>query len=75
MDTRERDVRENNERKNNFEGAEKMAEARRRERSDVRTRKMNRLWMWLGVVILVFLLLVWIFGIGTFEDLMNVFNG
>ena len=75
MDTRERDVRENNERKNNFEGAEKMAEARRRERSDVRTRKMNRLWMWLGVVILVFLLLVWIFGIGTFEDLMNVFYG
>lgn len=75
MDTRERHVRENNERKDNFESAEKMAEARRRERSNVRTRKMNKLWMWLGVVILVFLLLVWIFGIGTFEDLMNVFNG
>lgn len=39
------------------------------------TKKSNRLWLWLGVLVLVFILLWWIFGIGTVEDLSGVSNG
>lgn len=39
------------------------------------TRKTNRLWLWLGVIVLVFILLFWLFAIGTFGDLVNWFNG
>lgn len=39
------------------------------------TRKINRLWLWLGVLILIFILLYWLFSIGIMEDLLNVFNG
>ena len=49
--------------------------ANRREKHENHTRKMNRLWMWLGVVILIFILLFWIFGIGTAEDIMGTTNG
>ena len=37
--------------------------------------KSNRLWLWLGVLILIFILVYWLFVIGTGEDLMGVFNG
>ena len=36
---------------------------------------INRLWMWLGVLVLIFILLYWLFAIGTFGDLMDWFNG
>lgn len=39
------------------------------------TRKVNRLWLWFGVLILIFLLLYWLFSIGIMEDLLNIFNG
>ena len=39
------------------------------------TRKVNRLWLWLGVLILVFILLWWLYSIGTFEALTGVANG
>lgn len=39
------------------------------------TRKVNKLWMWLGVLVLVFILLWWLFAIGTFDDMLGVFNG
>lgn len=35
----------------------------------------NRLWVWLGVLVLIFILLYWLFAIGTFGDLANWFNG
>ncbi len=37
--------------------------------------KSNRLWVWLGVLILIFILIYWLFAIGTFGDLANWFNG
>ena len=40
-----------------------------------RTRKVNRLWLWLGVLILIFILVWWLFSIGTFEDLLGTVNG
>lgn len=78
MDTKERHVRENNEHKQeriNLEEAERMAKAQKNMRENESKRKSNKVWMWLGVVILVFILLFWIFDIGTWEDLMGVFNG
>ncbi|MDE5552812.1 MAG: hypothetical protein K2M03_05350 [Muribaculaceae bacterium] len=39
------------------------------------TATSNRLWMWLGVIILIFILLYWLFSIGLFEDLVGYFNG
>lgn len=39
------------------------------------TRKVNKLWLWLGVLILCFILLYWIFSCGLLEDLTGVTNG
>lgn len=39
------------------------------------TAQSNRLWMWLGVIILIFILLYWLFSIGIFEDVIGYFNG
>lgn len=38
-------------------------------RKNESTRKINRLWMWLGIIILLFILFWWIFSIGGFETL------
>ena len=35
----------------------------------------NRLWGWLGVRILIFILIYWLFDIGTFCELSNWLNG
>lgn len=39
------------------------------------TKRVNKLWLWFGVLILVFILLWWLWSIGTFEDLIGVTNG
>ena len=39
------------------------------------TRKTNRLWLWLGILILIFILIWWLFSIGTFNDLIGTANG
>lgn len=39
------------------------------------TRRVNRLWLWLGALILIFILLWWLYSIGTFEALTGVTNG
>ena len=49
------------------------AEGKNRKRRD--TVRTNRLWIWLGVIVLIFILLYWPFAIGTFEDLIGYFNG
>ena len=43
--------------------------------SEPTVQKGNRLWVWLGVLVLIFILLYWLFAIGTFGDLANWFNG
>lgn len=35
----------------------------------------NKLWVWLGALVLIFIILYWLFAIGTFGDLANWFNG
>ncbi|MDE6443025.1 MAG: hypothetical protein K2K64_01190 [Muribaculaceae bacterium] len=39
------------------------------------TRKVNKLWLWLGVLLLIAILLYWLFSIGIMESLAGVFNG
>lgn len=46
-----------------------------RQDKEAGTQRTNRLWVWLGVLVLIFILLYWLFAIGTFGDLANWFNG
>ena len=46
-----------------------------RQDNEVGTPKGSRLWVWLGVFVLIFIILYWLFAIGTFGDLANWFNG
>ena len=81
MDTKERHVRENENgarRERDFETADQIAEsmpAEERNKGRHHTEKTNRLWLWLGVIVLIFILLYWLFSIGIFEDLVGYFNG
>lgn len=49
------------------------AKGKNRKRED--SVKTNRLWIWLGIIVLIFILLYWLFAVGTFEDLIGYFNG
>ncbi len=77
MNRKERHVRENEKfdmRESHDEIAEKIcADGCRRKRES--TRKINRLWIWLGVLLLIMILLYWLFTIGMFEDLAGYING
>lgn len=46
-----------------------------RKNDDIEPSRTSRLWVWLGVLVLIFILLYWLFAIGTFGDLANWFNG
>lgn len=47
----------------------------RRQNKEIDTPRSNRLWVWLGVIVLIFIIIYWLFAIGTFGDLANWFNG
>lgn len=69
MDNKEKEIREG------IEEASKAARANQKERYNNNVRKNNKLWLWLGVLVLVFILLFWLFSIGMFEDLAGTING
>lgn len=46
-----------------------------RQNKEEGTQRSSRLWVWLGVLAMIFILLYWLFAIGTFGDLANWFNG
>lgn len=82
MDTKERHIIENG----SNEVRERIADEQRnmtanslrahgRERKRENTRKINRLWLWFGILILIIILLYWLFSIGMFEDITGVANG
>ena len=84
MDTKEKHIRENESIEKKEARMEKHDEenlvagslrADARNKSNMRTRKTNRMWLWFGVLILIFILLWWLYSIGTFEDLIGVANG
>ena len=68
---------ERDEKHNHQDNADMIArsmKAKEKENHRENTRKMNRLWLWLGVLVLVAILLWWIFSIGFFEDTTGVTN-
>ena len=71
-DTKEEKTRRNYELEN--EAAQRLR-AEGKVRKNNGTRKVNKLWLWLGVLILIFILLWWLYSIGTFEALSGVTNG
>lgn len=74
MNQKEKHVRENKA----YETPDQIAGSMPAEGKDNKrkgTMRTNRLWLWLGVIILVFILLYWLFAVGTFEDMLGVFNG
>ncbi|MCM1369726.1 MAG: hypothetical protein NC204_05070 [Candidatus Amulumruptor caecigallinarius] len=79
MDTnekRERDLRNErleNEAEARYEAEHSLANGKRERNKN--TRKVNSLWLWLGVIILIFILFWWLYSIGTFEALTGVSNG
>ncbi|MBD5419390.1 MAG: hypothetical protein HDR48_05080 [Bacteroides sp.] len=50
-----------------------LAKGKNKKRND--TAKTNRLWIWLGIIVLIIILVYWLFVIGTGEDLIGYFNG
>lgn len=86
MDSKERHIRENeNLEKREAREAEETRmpddmiansmKAKGRERKRENTKRINNLWLWFGVLILVAILLYWLFSIGIFESLTGFFNG
>lgn len=74
MNEKEKHVRENRGYETPDQIAESMpAEGKNQKRHD--TSKTNRLWVWLGVIVLIFILIYWLFAVGTFEDMLGYFNG
>ena len=72
MDKKEKHVREN-EGSHNEQAQSLKAHGKKQKNNGIA--RSNRLWLWLGVIVLIFILLYWLFAIGTFEDWMGVFNG
>ena len=66
---------EKDERHNQADNADMIArslEAEQKDRQREHTRRMNKLWIWLGVLFLVAILLWFIFGLGLFEASGNM---
>lgn len=73
MDSKEKQIK-----KDESVNADLIADSLRaqgKERHRENTRKINRLWLWLGVLILIAILLYWLFSIGLIGDLSGVSNG
>ena len=75
MDTKERENerRDRHDHLPNEEAQNLLANGKKRHNNN--TRKINKMWLWLGVLILVFILIWWLWTIGTAEDVTGVDNG
>lgn len=73
MDTKDKKYENENNGLVNQEAERLKAEGKMRKNKS--TRKINKLWLWFGVLILIFILLWWLYSIGTFEDLTGISNG
>lgn len=73
MDSKEKHIRENESVNADLIADSMRAEGKERHRES--TRKVNRLWLWLGVLILIAIILYWLFSIGLISDLSGGANG
>lgn len=75
MDTKEKRTEEIRKDHEHLDTEANSLRANAKNKRNESTRKVNRLWLWLGVLILIFILLWWLWSIGTFENLTGVTNG
>lgn len=83
MDTKEKHIRENEseakrearERAEEYNTISDSLPAEGKRQKNVDHRKTNKMWIWFGVMILIFILLWWLYSIGTFEALVGTANG
>ena len=67
MDSKEKHIKDNGSVNADMIANSLKAEGRERHREN--TRKINRLWLWLGVLILVAILLYWLFSMGLMSSI------
>ena len=67
MDSKEKNIKDNE--SVNADMIANSLKAQGRERHRENTRKINRLWLWLGVLILIAILLYWLFSMGVMEGI------
>lgn len=87
MDTKERHIRENESKErheeriakeNHIDNSDLIAnglKANGKKRKNESTSRINKLWLWFGVLILILLLFWWLWTLGIFGDVTGAFNG
>ncbi|MDE6096806.1 MAG: hypothetical protein K2G52_11515 [Muribaculaceae bacterium] len=65
MDSKEKHINDNEAPNADMIANSLKAEGRERHREN--TRKINRLWLWLGILVLVAILLYWLFSMGMMK--------
>lgn len=78
MNERERHIKENEAHRHDDVTSDVVADSLRAEGKDVKrnsTKRINKLWLWLGVLILVAILIWWLFSYVIMGDAEAVFNG
>ena len=78
MDSKEKHIRENEAHKHDDVTSDMVADSLRangKNRKRESTRRINRLWLWLGVLVLVIILLYWLFVVCGWWDLTGGANG
>ena len=78
MDKHDRHIKENERHRHDDVTSDVIADGLRAEGKDTKrnsTKRINKLWLWLGVLILVAILIWWLFSYVIFADTEAVFNG
>lgn len=78
MDTRERHIKENEGHHHDDVNSDVIADGIKAHGKNVKrndTKRINKLWLWLGVLVLVAILLWWLFTYVIFADEVAMFNG
>lgn len=78
MDERERHIRENEGHRHDDVNSDVIADGLRAHGKNEKrngTKRVNKLWLWLGVLVLVAILLWWLFTYVIFADEAAMFNG
>lgn len=78
MDTKERHIKENEGHHHDDVTSDVLADGLRANGKDKKrrdTKRVNKLWLWLGVLVLVIILLYWLFIVCGLWDLSGGANG
>lgn len=71
----ERLARENNHEVDNSDLIADSLKAKGKRQKNNSTTRINKLWLWFGILILIVILFWWLFSLGIFGDASGAFNG